>query len=121
MVYKGAQFPRSHIVYTVEVGEVDGALVGQGCVFVVFVDVESEEDYVDSVDVLEDDDALASIGEFGWVVFEGVSFVHSFADFYFAFHGGDLADVDGTAYVCGFFWRRLDLYSLSALFLGRHP
>jgi hypothetical protein len=65
----------------------------------VFVDIEAKEDNIDAIELLEDDDAFASICELLRVVLEAVATLHSFANFQLAIHGGHLSNCDLAAHV----------------------
>lgn len=72
--------PRPHVMNTVEIRNVDAALVGCGVLLIVLVYVESKKDDIDTIKVLEYDDTLASIAEFVGIILEGVSSLHSISN-----------------------------------------
>ena len=84
---------------TVQIRNVDTASIRKRILFVMLVDVQSEQDYVNSVKVLENDNALASKVEFIGIVFESVSFLHSFADLQLLVDGRHLPDRNFTALI----------------------
>mmetsp|Transcript_3872 Transcript_3872/g.10916 ORF Transcript_3872/g.10916 Transcript_3872/m.10916 type:complete len:576 (+) Transcript_3872:401-2128(+) len=94
VVHECSESTGPHEMDAVQVRHVDATLVGGWIVFSVFVHVESKEDDVDSIDVLEDDDALAAEGELVGILLVSIPLLHEFTNFQLAIHRGHLSNDD---------------------------
>mmetsp|Transcript_17803 Transcript_17803/g.41520 ORF Transcript_17803/g.41520 Transcript_17803/m.41520 type:complete len:260 (+) Transcript_17803:1519-2298(+) len=96
VINESAHLPRLHKMDRIEVGDVDGLLIGKWVVVAVFVYVQRKQDYVYSVYVLKNDDALAPVKEFVRVILIGVPLLHQLANFVLPVRRRNLADGDGA-------------------------
>lgn len=81
-------------MHAVQVRDVDTALVRSRVILVVLVEVKGEEDDINTVDVLEHNDALASKRELIRVLLVFIPLLHQLADFKLTIHGRDLTNDD---------------------------
>ena len=98
MVNKSPHIPRPHVMDAVKVRNVNSTRVRCWILLVMLVDVKAEQYDINSIQILKDDNALASKRELVRVVPEGVSSLHAFPYFQFPIHGGNLANSDGAAH-----------------------
>ena len=86
MVDKGPEISRSHKMDAVQIRNVDNALVWWRVLLVVLVNVQGEKDDVDSIQMLEHDETLATKWKLFRVVFVRVAFLHQVAHFELPVH-----------------------------------
>jgi hypothetical protein len=68
-------------MYAVEITNVHGTMVWRGVRLIMLIHVQSKKYYINAIQVLKDDNALASILELRGVILEGIPLLHSRPDF----------------------------------------
>ena len=68
-------------MYAVKVTNVHGTIVWRGVRLIMLIHVQPEKYYIHAIQVLKDDNTLASIFELRGVILEGIPLLHSRTNF----------------------------------------
>ena len=71
-----AEATRLEIVDRVEVGDIDASTIGSRTIMSVLVDVHTKEEYINTMNLLKEKDALCTNGVLGWAALLLVSLEH---------------------------------------------
>ena len=70
VINEGTHPTGPHVVHTIEVRHINSPLIRRGIRVIVFIHVQTEKNDINTIQVLEDNDALATVFEFGRVILE---------------------------------------------------